>query len=188
MTTPLPAQLRRAVLVSGNPGKAKEARRIVGAHLETVAVDLPEIQSLDLEEVLRAKAEEAWRRLERPLIVDETGLELGALGGFPGPLIKWMLEAVGAQGIARTTHTLGDDCVTARCALMYFDGTTHHTGEGSVQGTIVPPRGDGGFGWDPIFLPDGETLTYAELSCERKDLIGHRGLAWRDLVRSSAEI
>lgn len=179
----LPPALRGAVLVSGNPGKAEEARRIVGAQLETVELDLPEIQSLDLREILRAKAEEAWRRLKRPVIVDETGLELDALGGFPGPLVKWMLQAVGAEGIARTALALENPGVTARCALMYFDGATPVIGEGAVPGTLVPPRGEGGFGWDSIFLPQGETLTYAELSPHRKDEIGHRGLALRRLVQ-----
>ncbi|MCB1035780.1 MAG: non-canonical purine NTP pyrophosphatase [Acidobacteria bacterium] len=187
MTEALPANLRHAVLVSGNPGKAVEARRIVGAELETVALDLPEIQSLDLEEVLLAKAEEAWHRLGRPLVVDETGLELSALGGFPGPLVKWMLKAIGAAGIAHTALALGDPGVTARCALMYFDGERSVVGRGTVEGTLVPPRGDGGFGWDPIFLPQGETLTYAELSASRKDRIGHRGHAWRALVRKLRE-
>ena len=79
-------QLPGFALVSSNPGKIQEASRILGASLESVALDLPEIQSADLLEVLRAKGEEAWRRLQRPLVVEETGLELAALNGFPGPL------------------------------------------------------------------------------------------------------
>ncbi|KAB2963360.1 MAG: non-canonical purine NTP pyrophosphatase, partial [Thermoanaerobaculia bacterium] len=96
------------LLVTGNPGKLAEARRLAGRALESVAVDLPEIQSLDLDEVLAAKAEAAFARLGRPLVVEETGLELAALHGFPGPLVRWMLEAVGAEGIARTALALGD--------------------------------------------------------------------------------
>lgn len=183
MTVSLPPALHGAILVSGNPGKAAEARRIVGASLETHALDLPEIQSLDLLEVLRAKAAEAWKHLQRPLIVDETGLELGAFGGFPGPLVKWMLEAMGAAGMANAALRLEEPSVVARCALLYFDGEDATVGEGVVQGTIVAPRGQGGFGWDSIFLPAGETQTYAELSSEHKDRIGHRGLAWKAMVR-----
>jgi len=76
------------VLVTGNPGKLAEARRLLGsgADLQAVEVDLPEIQSLDLEAILRAKAEEAWRRVGRPLVVEEAGLGLAALHGFPGPV------------------------------------------------------------------------------------------------------
>lgn len=171
------------VLVTGNRGKAEEARRIVGAELEAVPLDLPEIQSLDLAEVLAAKGEEAWRRLGRPLVVDETGLGLAALGGFPGPLAKWMVEAVGAAGIARIAHALGDARAEARCALLYLDGERRVTAEARVPGTIcAAPRGDGGFGWDPVFVPRGEERTYAELPAAVKDEIGHRGRAWRQLL------
>lgn len=170
------------VLVTGNPGKLAEARRLVGPGLEAVAIELPEIQSLDLEEILRAKGEEAWRRLGRPLVVEDTGLALAALQGFPGPLVKWMLQAAGAAGIARVGLALGEPRVAAHCGILYRDAGRTLIVHGVTHGTLVPPRGYGGFGWDPIFLPDGETRTYAELSDERKDEIGHRGIAWRELL------
>jgi len=182
----LPSSLKNAILVTGNPSKAEEAKRLLGIDLQTEAVDLPEIQSLDLREVLQAKGEEAWHhlqdRLQKPIIVDETGLELAALGGFPGPLVKWMLESVGAAGLHRTAQALGNPAVTARCALLYLDGDRSIVAEATVPGTLVEPRGDAGFGWDPIFLPNGETLTYAEMSAERKDQVGHRGKVWRLLA------
>ncbi|MEO7794105.1 MAG: non-canonical purine NTP pyrophosphatase, partial [Thermoanaerobaculia bacterium] len=87
------------LLVTGNPSKLAEARRLTaaaGVQLDAIALDLPEIQSLDMEVVLRAKGEQAFGVSGRPVIVEETGLELTAMNGFPGPLVKWMLEAVGA--------------------------------------------------------------------------------------------
>ena len=175
--------MRPFTLVTGNPGKLAETRRILGIDLEAEKVDLPEIQSLDMEEVLRAKGREAYRRLRKPLVVEDTGLELAALNGFPGPLVKWMLDAVGAQGIAKTAHALGDPKATARCLLLYVDGQEEILGQGITRGTLVlPPRGDAGFGWDPIFQPDDFQLTYAEIGDEDKDRIGHRGRAWRDLA------
>lgn len=174
---------RPFVLVTGNPGKLAESRRIVGFEIEAVALDLPEVQSLDMEEVVRAKGREAYRRLGRPVVVEETGLELSALNGFPGPLVKWMLEAVGAGGIARTAHALGDPRATARCLLLWVDGDETVLGEGVAPGELVPePRGEAGFGWDPVFRPAGQELTYAELGDEVKDRVGHRGRAWRDLL------
>ncbi|MGE5234237.1 MAG: non-canonical purine NTP pyrophosphatase [Acidobacteriota bacterium] len=174
-------------LVTGNPGKLAEARRLAGASLEAVDCDLPEIQELDIRKVLAAKGEEAWRRLRRPLIVEETGLELQALNGFPGPLVKWMLEAVGAAGIARAALALGDARVTARCVLLLVDDARRVLAEGTTDGTLVlPPRGANGFGWDPVFLADGESLTYGELEPARKDAIGHRGRAWRALLERLA--
>lgn len=171
------------VLVTGNPAKREEAERILAAPVPTLAVDLPEIQSLDLGAVLAAKADEAARRLDEPFVVEETGLELAALNGFPGPLVKWMLEAIGAEGIARIAIEAGDDRVRARCRLLYQDGDRRLEAEGVTDGSLVlPGRGDGGFGWDPVFLPAGERQTYGELPAADKDRIGHRGRAWRALI------
>ncbi len=169
-------------LVTGNADKRGEAERILGHRLDWVPLELPEPQSLDLLVVLGAKANEAFDRLRRPVVVEETGLELAALNGFPGPLVKWMLQAVGAAGIARTALALGDPRVTARCALLWTDGERRVVGEGATEGTLVAPRGSGGFGWDPVFLPAGERRTYGELPAADKDRHGHRGRAWRDLM------
>lgn len=173
------------MLVTGNENKRREAERIVGHALETAAIDLPEIQSGDLIEVLRFKAEAAWQLLERPVVVEETGLELSCMNGFPGPLVKWMLEAVGDEGIAYVAIRAGDARVVARCALMLRNGDREVLAEGATGGRLVlPARGDGGFGWDPVFEPDGLELTYAELGDEVKDRIGHRGRAWRQFLRA----
>lgn len=178
-----PASLPPFVLVTGNPDKRREAERILGFSLDCAAVDLPEIQSLDLETVLRAKGEEAWQRLGQPLIVEETGLSLAALNGFPGPLVKWMLEAVGPEGIAATAHGLGDPNASAQCALLYRDGDDVRIAHGATHGTLITTaRGSAGFGWDPIFIPAGQTQTYAELGEREKDTMGHRGRAWRALL------
>lgn len=180
--------MRPFTLVTGNASKLEEAHRILAAvaadvEIDHADMDLPEIQSLDLIEVLRAKADEAWARLERPLVVEETGLELAALDGFPGPLVKWMLKAVGPEGIARTAISLENPQATARCAVLFKDGDGEVIGRGEDHGQLVlPPRGDHGFGWDPVFQPTGRDGTYAELGMEAKDATGHRGRAWRDLV------
>ncbi|HEX6198943.1 MAG TPA: non-canonical purine NTP pyrophosphatase [Thermoanaerobaculia bacterium] len=186
---------RAVAFVTGNPDKLAEARRIWGPDgeagrgltFEGVALDLPEIQSLDLLEVLRAKGAEAWRRLGRPLVVEETGFEIDAFGGFPGPLVKWMLEAMGAEGMAGAGLAMAERegvpaGAVARCLVLYRDGEREVVGQGVARGTLVlPGRGEGGFGWDPVFLPEGESRTYGELSGEEKDRLGHRGKAWRDL-------
>jgi non-canonical purine NTP pyrophosphatase (RdgB/HAM1 family) len=150
--------------------------------VETAVLDLPEIQSLDYLEVARAKAEEAWRRIGRPLVVEEAGLDLAALNGFPGPLVKWMLKAVGAEGLARAATALGDARATARCVLLYKDEDREAVAQGSTEGTLVlPGRGAHGFGWDPVFLPQGSHHTFAELTGQEKDTLSHRGKAWREL-------
>ena len=179
-------KLPRFVLVTGNLHKLEEARRLLTGHvgvLEHAELDLPEPQSLDLRAVLEAKGDEAWRRLQRPLVVEETGLELPALNGFPGPLVKWMLQAVGPEGIARTALALGDSRATARCALLYRDEQRVVIAEGATSGTLVlPARGSAGFGWDPVFQPDHSEQTYGELPAGEKDRVGHRGRAWAELL------
>lgn len=171
-------------LVTGNRNKLKEAERILGFAPDAHQLDLPEIQSLDLLTVLREKGQEAWRRLERPVAVEETGLELAALNGFPGPLVKWMLKAVGAAGLARAGHTLGDPRATAHTAILLLDGKRSIIAEGRTEGRLAPePRGEHGFGWDGVFIPNGYEETYAELSPGVKDQIGHRGQAWRRLLK-----
>jgi len=176
--------LQGAVLVTGNVGKLEEARRLCGNQLGSLSLDLPEVQSLDLLEVLRIKGGEALTRFGRPIIVEETGLELESMNAFPGPLIKWMLQAVGPEGIAQAAEAFGAPTAIARCALLYLDGRREIFAEGETPGSLLAtPRGDGGFGWDPVFVPDGEQVTYAQLTGEHKDRIGHRGRAWRHLLR-----
>jgi non-canonical purine NTP pyrophosphatase (RdgB/HAM1 family) len=170
-------------LVTGSAGKLAEARRIVGPELEAVAVDLPEIQSLDPVEVARAKAAAASAAVGGWVVVDDTGLGLEALGGFPGPLIKWLLTAVGPSGIADLAARLGNDRAIVTCVVMASDGAREVVGRAEVAGRIVAPRGRRGFGWDSVFEPDDPGgVTYAELDDATKDLVGHRGRAWRALV------
>ena len=174
-------------LVTGNRGKLAEAARLLGYAPQHAPLDLPEIQSLDIEVVLRAKAREAFRQLRRPLIVDETGLSLAALGGFPGPLVKWLLDSVGAAGISRIGHRLGDPGATACCALMYTDGEREIVGLGEVRGSLADtPRGQHGFGWDPVFVPEGGVRTYAEMVGEEKDGVSHRQRGWSELSKALA--
>lgn len=148
-----------------------------------MAIDLPELQSLDLLEILEAKLAAALDRHPPPLVVEETGLELAAMNGFPGPLVRWMLEAVGAEGMARAAIALEDPRARAVCALAWGDGERVVVGQGAASGElVVPARGGIGFGWDPVFRPEGETRTYGEMSDAEKDAVGHRGRAWRDLL------
>jgi XTP/dITP diphosphohydrolase len=94
-----------------------------------------------------------------------------------------MLDAVGAEGIARAALALGDARAKAVCRLAWSDGRHTIVGRGETAGELVlPARGANGFGWDPVFRPDGETRTYGELADQEKDALSHRGRAWRDLV------
>lgn len=178
------------VFVTSNLGKLREAEAVLGRALDHRELDLPELQTLDLEEVVRGKAEAAWKRLERPVLVEDTSLELAGLGGFPGPLIRWLLTSVGPEGICKISGCFEDRRATARCLICATDGATVVFGEGVVEGVIAPsPRGDGGFGWDSAFVPsDGGGRSYGEMSEEEKNLISHRYKAFvalRDALRDA---
>ncbi len=164
------------VFVTSNLGKLGEAEEVLGAKLHHHALDLPEIQSMDLEEVVRHKARAAWERLRRPVLVEDTSLELAGLGGFPGPLVRWLLVSVGPEGIARLAHAFADPRATVRCMACACDGGDEVVGLGVVRGRIAErPRGRKGFGWDSIFIPDeGDGRTYAQMPPALKNSLSHR--------------
>jgi XTP/dITP diphosphohydrolase len=171
--------------VTGNQNKHREAEAILGEPLERVAIDLPEIQAATTREVALAKAQAAFDALRRPVIVEDAGFELVALGGFPGPFIKYWEQLGGLVSICRTADGLGDRRAVAVCVLGICDGNTRVV-EGRIDGTIADaPRGTEGFGWDAIFIPEGHARTFGEMSAAEKAAISHRRLAW-DLFRTSA--
>jgi non-canonical purine NTP pyrophosphatase (RdgB/HAM1 family) len=168
-------------LITGNLDKWREAQRILGRPLEHVALDLPELQFATTREVAAEKARAAYAQLHRPLIVEDAGLELAALGGFPGPFIKFWEKLGGLTSICRALD--GNRSATAVCVL----GFAHEGGveivEGRAPGRIAEaPRGTSGFGWDAIFIPDGETRTFGEMTAAEKDARSHRRLAWESLA------
>ena len=171
---------RDFVFVTGSADKRREAARILGFEPESHALDLPERQSLDLAAILKAKAEAAFAALRRPVLVEDVSFEIAAMNGFPGPLVKWMLAALGAEGLAQAALALGDGEAKAVCALAFYDGESLRTFAGETTGHLVAQaRGRNGFGWDPVFQPQGSELTFAELEPSEKDRFSHRGKAWR---------
>ena len=176
------------VFVTSNLNKVREAEAVLGRSLDHRALDLPEIQSLDLVEVVRSKAAAAWERIGRPVLVEDTALELAGLDGFPGPLVRWLLTCVGPDGIGRIAHSFDDSRATARCLLCATDGTVEALGEGVVEGRIAArPRGGLGFGWDSVFVPeDAGNRTYGEMADEEKNRISHRRRAFEALRNALA--
>ncbi len=168
--------------VTGNKGKFTEASVLI-PELEMINFDLPEEQSLDPKVVIAKKLEVARRyQPEGKLIVEDTSLYLGGLNGFPGPLIKWMLEAVGDEGIYKLVHAIHDRTATAKTVIGYDDGKgTIVYFEGEIEGKIVPPAGIDGFGWDAIFKPEGIDETFAEMGDVLKPEFSMRTDAFKKL-------
>lgn len=167
------------VFVTSSEHKHREAQAILGVPIERIAFDVVEPQGLDVLEIVRTKARMAFDRVGRPVLVEDTSLELSALGGFPGPLIRWLLEAAGPAAIARLLDGFADRRATARCAAVAWDGEREFLGIGAVEGEIAEaPRGASGFGWDVVFVPSwGGGRTYAEMPAAEKNSRSHRTLA-----------
>lgn len=167
MTTP-------PLFLTGNRHKLQEFQRVWPA-LQSWDIDLPEIQHHDARAVVRAKLLSAAQlRPGTSLMVEDTSLCLSALGGLPGPLTKWFIapEALGLQGLADLALQRQDpqaEAVTL-VGLLHVTPTAEsiHLFEGRVAGRIVLPRGDQGFGWDPIFQPEGSAHSFAEMDAAEK--------------------
>ncbi len=171
------------VFVTSNESKWKEAQAILGRPLERIRLELPELQAATTAEVAREKAKTAYAQLLRPVIVEDAGVELVALNGFPGPFIKYWEQLGGLASICRAADGLEDRRAIAVCALVACDANGPRPFEGRAKGTIAPePRGTNGFGWDAVFIPDGESRTYAELTQAEKDARSHRRRAWEALA------
>jgi non-canonical purine NTP pyrophosphatase (RdgB/HAM1 family) len=139
--------------------------------------------------VAREKARSAWERLRRPVLVEDSGLEVLAWGGFPGALVKWLEKTAGLDGIVRMLDPFPDRSARAVCAIACFDGERLLEARGVAGGTIAPaPRGENGFGWDSIFAPRGSERTFAEMLATEKDAVSHRGRAWAELSRKLARV
>lgn len=177
--------LSQVVFVTSSAHKHREAEAILGFPLTRTSLDLLEPQTLDVLDVARQKARLAHSMLHEAVLVEDTSLELAALGGFPGPLVRWLLEAAGPAALARILDGFADRSAVARCVALMFDGTREWVGQGTVAGSIAgEPRGASGFGWDVVFAPEwGSGRTYAEMTSIEKNARSHRGLAFRDLRR-----
>ncbi|GAB3681425.1 RdgB/HAM1 family non-canonical purine NTP pyrophosphatase [Salinarchaeum chitinilyticum] len=193
--------------VTGNEGKVREAREYLPIAVEQVDYDYVEVQSDDLAVIAARGARESYRELgaTEPVAVEDSGLFVDALDGFPGPYSAYVEHSLGIERVHRLVDPEDDhrasfrsvvayavdadavgDSTADGTALDWHDGVTVDDGvavatfEGTVRGEIVAPRGDGGFGYDPIFEHDGRTM--AERSTEAKNAISHRGRALAKLA------
>jgi XTP/dITP diphosphohydrolase len=187
----------RLVLATFNRDKARELASLLarpGLELvpigDLVATPPPEETGATLEENARLKAEAAMRATGLPAIADDTGLEVDALDGAPGIYaarfagpgatyadnVRLLLERLREVPEARRTARF-----RTVCAACFPDGAVE-IGEGVLEGRIAEvPRGSAGFGYDPVFEPEGSSRTLAEMSAEEKDRVSHRGRAARAL-------
>jgi XTP/dITP diphosphohydrolase len=169
----------KIAVVTSNPYKVEEVRSFFDSRIEIehVPLECPEYRHDDVGEIAREKARWAYREIKRSLIVDDTAFSIDALGGFPGPYAAYVLRTIGLEGILR----LMEDKENTHCFFETAIACAWSGGiqvfRGRVDGRVVAPRGDAGFGYDPIVEVGGITL--AERSLAEKTAISHRGKALR---------
>src|ERR1700754_3993508 len=177
--------LDSVVFVTQSANKAIEAERILRTDVERFAMDLPEIQAVNVREVIEHKAYFAYKALGgRKIIVEDTGLYIEAWNGLPGALVKWFVSTVGLEGICKMLHQFPDRRAVAQTIVALYDGQLHLF-EGQIGGSIAAlPLGEAGFGWDRIFIPEGATRTFGQMAPEEKDHYSMRRMAFESLAKS----
>jgi len=191
--------------VTTNEGKIREAREYLDGPVDQLSFDYVEPQADDHRTIAAYGARAAYRKTGEPVFVDDSGLHVEALGGFPGPYSSFVYHRLGIERVAEMAAREEDRSAAFHAVIAYCDGegfdaapeTASSDGvlaaeggdgetgdtdplpvkcfEGVVPGTIVEPRGEGGFGYDPIFEYDGRT--FAEMPTDEKNAISHRGRA-----------
>lgn len=163
--------------VTGNKKKFQEASEILG-DIEWLNVDLEEIQSLDPKKIIEHKVSEALKHKKGHLIVEDVSFHMDCLNGLPGPLVKWFLESIGTVGLFELADRFKNYGAVSSVVVGYaMDDERIRFFEGAVNGTITKPIHDSKSSWDEIFIPDGYSKSFAEMSSEEKNRISHRGIA-----------
>ena len=169
-------QLSELSFATSNENKFQEAERILsnlGVQINFFKTILEEIQSDSLSDIAQQKAIDAYNRIQKPVIIEDDGLFIESLNGFPGPYSSYAYDTIGNKGIM---NLLGNSEVRNAkfvSIIAYCDESLNpKLFESSIPGKISSVIEEGGWGYDPIFIPAGESKTYANVS--DKDKFSHR--------------
>lgn len=160
--------------MSVNRHKVAEVQRIlapVGVDIVPVSKKIEELQTEDVDRLVRDKLIKAFEAIGRPLFVEHTGLYLSGLNGLPAGLTQIFWDKLEADRFTNLVAGLGDAAVTAKTVLGYCDGHEIRLFEGSIEGTVPRvPAGPTDFQWDCVFVPNGHTQTFAEMGAAKDDI------------------
>jgi XTP/dITP diphosphohydrolase len=168
-------------LVTSNRGKLEEFRSALaplGIEVEHSSEDCDEIQADTLKEVVISCLGQLRGKMRGNIVIDDSGLFVHALNGFPGVYSSYVLRTIGMDGILRLLDGEQDRSAHFECCIGASVGGEDLTVSGRCDGHMaMAPSGRGGFGFDPIFVPSGYDRTFAEISITEKNGISHRGKA-----------
>lgn len=174
--------MKTVYFITSNKGKVLEAKtKFYDLNVDIVQKDLgyPEIQADNLEDVARFGAEYLQKKFNHPFILEDAGLFIDELDGFPGVYSAYVFYRIGCSGILKLLERFVDSKRKATFRSVYAYGEPSKKPMlflGECCGTISKKAlGEHGFGYDPIFIPDGETRTFAQMETEEKNRFSHRG-------------
>lgn len=174
--------MNNVVFVTSNKNKVREITEILGSKIKFRNLDIPEIQSLNLDEVITAKAKNAYSIIKNPVIVEDVSLEIKSLNGLPGPFVKFFIQQLGTEGLLKIAKSTNQNEVASIAAVGLFDGIKLKIFKGKIAGTLAKKStGESGFGFDQIFIPNGYQQTFAQMETYAKNKISHRAIALRKL-------
>lgn len=173
-------------VITSNPGKVAEFQKMfgdLGIEMEHAKVPYDEVQTSELEEVVEKGMDALRSKGLKDFIIDDSGMFVNALKGFPGVYSAYVQKTVGNDGVLTLMEGVEDRSAVFRCCIgCDIDGETILV-TGECHGVILnEARGTEGFGYDPIFSPDGK-LSFAEIPLSDKNEISHRGNAVKLLRR-----
>lgn len=175
--------LSELFFASSNRHKFEEAKEILssfGIRLKFLKFRAVEIQSDSLFEIARKKSLDAYSKCKKPVIIEDDGLFIDSLGGFPGPYSSYVFKTIGNAGVIKLVKK---DRNAKFCAIIsYCDGKKRPIQfKGITKGKIASRQRGKGWGYDPIFVPKGKTKTYGEM--KEKNTISHRYRALKKFAR-----
>ena len=173
---------------TGNVGKLKEVQKmfsVIGLEVEQLIAPYPELQVDTLREVVEHGLQHLWKEHQKPLMIDDSGLFIDSIQGFPGVYSAYVHRTLGCDGIIRLMEKVENSAAHFQCCAGHIDDKGNITiAEGMVDGHIIlEKKGDNGFGYDPIFLPEDHDRTFAQMSLEEKNDLSHRSMAFNALVK-----
>ncbi|MGQ9469995.1 MAG: XTP/dITP diphosphatase [Nitrososphaerales archaeon] len=179
--------MNRLYFVTSNKHKFYEARDVLknyNIELKMIKRKVEEIQSDDLRKIAIHALSKALMSDESPMIVEDAGLFIKALNGFPGPYSSYVHKTLGIDSIIKLMIDRDDREAEFRSVVAFGYSSIIKTFQGIVRGMIsTQPKGRSGFGFDPIFIPKGLEKTFAEISLEDKNRYSHRAIALKKFAR-----
>ncbi len=175
--------------ITGNKHKFQEISAIIKSEAPWInlkmANNIPktEIQDYSLENIALFAAKTICEKFDKNFILEDAGLFIRSLGGFPGPYSSYVYKTIGCDGILKLLDSVSDRTAEFKSVIvLYYQGILKIF-VGLAKGKIsIKKRGSLGFGFDPIFIPEGSEKTFAEMTLEEKNLKSHRGKSTRKLL------